>query len=544
MKRAFLLLAMLMTEVAAAASFAIVNQDAAGTGLNDTTPFSPVGGNTATTLGQARLNVIAEAGRIWGLRFNSAQTVVVEAQMKADTCTTTSATLASAGPVTFFTTSSAPNVLVPAALADAMNGANINNRNDIRLSINSNVGNGSGCLNGRSFYLGLDHNPGGNVDLLNVLLHEFAHGLGFVSITDSAGVTPVAGKFTSYEQRVFSEATGKFWPEMTDGERAAASTASGVLVYNGPAVNVQLSAYTLSTGLSAGGHLRLYAPSTYNSGASVSHWDTVANPNLLMEPFVTSNPLGLTDLTGCVMLDMGWPSARCPDNSAANTPPVAQSQTVSAIEDTALSITLRGIDADSGLLTYSIVSAPTRGALSPPASLTSTSGVTYVYTPGSNFNGTDSFAFQVSDGQTSSTPATVTINVAAVNDAPVATAQSVTVQTGQSLPINLLGSDAEGSALSYAVLVNPSNGVLSGAAPALTYMPNGGFIGTDTLQFQVNDGMLSSAPATVTITVTPVTVAATSGGGGGGGGGGSIDPQLLVLLAGLFWLARVRINRH
>lgn len=534
MRLALPLFAIFMAEIASAASFSIINQDAAGAGLNDTTAFTPVGGNTATTLGQARLNVIIEAGRIWGARLSSTQTIVVEAQMKADTCTTNSATLASAGPITFFSTSSAPNVLVPAALADAINGANINNRNDIRLSINSNIGSDAGCLNGRSFYLGLDHNNGGNVDLLNVLLHEIGHGLGFVSITDSAGVTPVAGKFSSYEQRIFSEATGKFWPDMTDGERAAAGTASGVLVYNGPSVNAQLSAYTMSTGLSTGGHLRLYAPATYNSGASVSHWDTVTNPNLLMEPFVTPNPFGLIDLTGCALLDMGWPGARCPDNGAANTPPVALSQTVSAIEDTPLPITLRGADADSGLLTYSIVSAPTRGTLTPPASLTSTNGVIFTYTPGSNLNGADSFAFQVSDGQANSSPANVNINVAAVNDAPVAIAQSVSAQSGQSLLITLTGSDTENSALSYTVLTGPANGTLSGVAPALNYTPSGGFTGTDTMQFQVSDGALTSAPAAVTITVTAITISS------GGGGGGNMDMQLLGLLISLFWLARAR----
>ncbi len=533
-----LLGAMLLAETSLAATFTIINQDAAGLGLNDAAAFTPVGGNTATTLGQARLNVLAEAGRIWGLRLGSTQPIVVEARMQTQACTTTSAVLATAGPVTYFTSNAEPNVLVPAALTDALSGSNVNSRNDINVTINSAIGSGPSCLGGRSFYLGFDHNTGGNVDLLNVLLHEFGHGLGFVSLTNSTGAPVVAGKFSSFEQRLYSETLGKFWPTMTDSERVSAGISNGALVFNGPAVNAQSS--RLTAGLSSpGGRLRLYAPSTYDSGSSVSHWDTVASyldtamatRSLLMEPFITANPLGATDLTGCVMQDMGWPSARCPDFTGGdNTPPLAFGRTVNVIEDTSVAILLTGNDADgSGLLTYSIVSNPTRGALTPPASLTSATGVTFVYAPGANLNGADSFTFQVSDGQALSTPATVTINVMAVNDAPVATPQVVSVQSGQSLAITLSGTDVDlvpGTALTYTVVSNPVSGTLSGSAPALSYTPNASFTGSDSVQFRVNDGTLNSATASISITVTAPPMAASSS----GGGGGSFDPAWLVLL--------------
>jgi len=372
-------------------------------------------------LGQARLNVIAEAGRVWGLRLSSTQTIVIEAQMAAKPCTATTATLASAGPKTFFTLNSAPAVLLPAALADALTSTNYNNRNDISLTLSSTIGSTSSCLNGRSFYLGFDHANGTNVDLLNVLLHELGHGLGFLSLTDSTGAPSVAGEFTGFEQYVYSETLGKFWPAMTKAERASASIETGRLVYNGPAVNANLGGYTSSTGLSSpGAHLRLYAPSTFDDGSSVSHWDSVAFPNLLMEPSITANPQGLTDLTGCVLKDLGWPSARCPDSVAANTPPVGLAQTVAVAGDAATPVTLLGTDPDSTSLTYSIVTRPTRGTLTAPVSLTGSNGVTYTYTASSNLTGTDSFSFQVSDGTSTSPPATVTLTITA-NEPPVAT---------------------------------------------------------------------------------------------------------------------------
>src|SRR5205085_1127120 len=57
---------------ALAATFVISNADGAGEGFNDPTPFSPVGGNNATTLGGARLAVFQAAGAIWGGQLASA----------------------------------------------------------------------------------------------------------------------------------------------------------------------------------------------------------------------------------------------------------------------------------------------------------------------------------------------------------------------------------------------------------------------------------------------------------------------------------------
>jgi hypothetical protein len=75
-----------------------------------------------------------------------------------------------------------------------------------------------------------------------------------------------------------------------------------------PGVNVKL---LLDPDFQAGttdGYVRLYAPSIVALGSSISHWDTSATPNLLMEPFITSDltpSLGL-DLTPYLFEDIGW----------------------------------------------------------------------------------------------------------------------------------------------------------------------------------------------------------------------------------------------
>jgi hypothetical protein len=54
--------------------------------------------------------------------------------------------------------------------------------------------------------------------------------------------------------------------------------------------------------------VRLYAPATVALGSSISHFDTVASPNLLMEPFINSDLRSATnlDLTPSLMQDVGW----------------------------------------------------------------------------------------------------------------------------------------------------------------------------------------------------------------------------------------------
>ena len=67
--------------------------------------------------------------------------------------------------------------------------------------------------------------------------------------------------------------------------------------------------------------------------------------------------------------------------------------------------------------------------------------------------------------------------------------------------ITLTGSDADNHPLTYEVVTQPDNGVLSGTAPNLTYTSSGDFTGTDSFTFRVHDGFDYSATATVSISV-------------------------------------------
>ena len=164
---------------------------------------------------------------------------------------------------------------------------------------------------------------------------------------------------------------------------------------------------------------------------------------------------------------------------------MATAQSVSTAEDTAKAITLAATDANSNPLTYVIATQPAHGTLSGTAP-------NVTYTPASNYNGSDSFTFKANDGIADSSPATVSITVTAVNDVPVATAQSVSTALNTAKAITLAGSDVENSALTYTIVTQPAHGTLSGTAPNVTYTPTTGYSGADSFTFRVSDGTANS----------------------------------------------------
>ena len=174
--------------------------------------------------------------------------------------------------------------------------------------------------------------------------------------------------------------------------------------------------------------------------------------------------------------------------------PTANAQSITTAEDVPVSISLSGSDPDGDTLTFAIVTPPANGALSGSAP-------NLTYTPSADFNGADSFTFTVNDGTLDSEPATVSISVTPVNDAPVAKPKSVVTQLNASVPVELTGSDVDGDALTFQILTQPLHGTLSGTAPDLTYTPAGDYTGADSFTFAVSDGQVQSNPATVNIVV-------------------------------------------
>lgn len=190
-------------------------------------------------------------------------------------------------------------------------------------------------------------------------------------------------------------------------------------------------------------------------------------------------------------------SYQIPVTTPVNQAPVATAATTSTNEDTSVAILLKGTDPENSPLTYSVVSTPTKGAITGTAP-------NLTYSPSADFNGSDGFTFRVNDGSLNSATATVSITVMPVNDAPVANAKSVTTSEDTALGIVLTGTDKDLNTLAFSVVTGPSNGALAGTPPNLTYSPAANFNGSDQFTFRVNDGTVNSATATVSISVTSV----------------------------------------
>ena len=105
-----------------------------------------------------------------------------------------------------------------------------------------------------------------------------------------------------------------------------------------------------------------------------------------------------------------------------------------------------------------------------------------------------------------SAPATLFINVQAVNDPPVAVDDSSAVleDSGANV-IDVLANDTdiENDLLSVTAVTQPANGSVSFSATGVSYTPTGNFFGTDTFTYTVSDGDLSDV-GEVTVTVAPV----------------------------------------
>ncbi|WP_395347357.1 Ig-like domain-containing protein [Variovorax sp. UC122_21] len=191
--------------------------------------------------------------------------------------------------------------------------------------------------------------------------------------------------------------------------------------------------------------------------------------------------------------------------TAVNDTPVASNDTLAATEDTPLTIpaaTLLGNDTDADGDTLTITSV--QGAVNGTVSLV---GGNVVFTPAANFNGAASFTYTVSDGNGGSSTATVTVNVAAVNDAPVATndVASTPINTPlANIPVLANDTDVDGDALTVtsATLANPAQGTVTvNPNGTLNFTPASNVTGTVVINYTVSDGNGGTASATLTVNV-------------------------------------------
>ncbi|MFP4417515.1 MAG: Ig-like domain-containing protein, partial [Chitinispirillaceae bacterium] len=177
-----------------------------------------------------------------------------------------------------------------------------------------------------------------------------------------------------------------------------------------------------------------------------------------------------------------------------NRAPVADAQSVVTDEDESVAITLTGSDPDGEELTYTVDAAPANGTLSGTAP-------DLTYTPDENFNGTDQLTFSVTDGDLTD-EATVSIQIDAVNDAPVLDAIAAqSVEENATLEFTATASDVDGDELSFSAAGLPQGAAFE--AGTFSWKPGFDQAGSYTVTVTVTDGSLEDEQD-VTITVTNV----------------------------------------
>jgi len=238
---------------------------------------------------------------IWEKYLISTQTIRIKAAWSK---TITNTVLAETGATRLYRNSASipnlpyANVWYPTPLAEALSGKDLNAADfEMTITLNANI----------NWYLGTDAKAqAGKYDIVTVLLHEIAHGLGFsssMSVNDSQGLYGQSG--SAYVFDTF----------MQDSNKVKLTNSS---VYGNPSIDLKtlLISNSLYFGLKnpvfANNLPRLFAPSPFKSGSSFSHFDestyTVGSANSLMSPSVRAAEVNHTpgDLLLNCLNEIGW----------------------------------------------------------------------------------------------------------------------------------------------------------------------------------------------------------------------------------------------
>ena len=180
--------------------------------------------------------------------------------------------------------------------------------------------------------------------------------------------------------------------------------------------------------------------------------------------------------------------------------PIVVGENATLLEDGSISFSSSALlandtDIDGGSLSVTGAGGAVNGSVN-------FSDGTVTYTPNANFSGADSFTYTISDGQGGTATATVTLEVTAVNDAPVGQDSSAGGDEDAAIEGVVSATDVDGDTLNYSVGSGPSNGLVTvNKNGSYVYTPNSNYHGADTFTYIATDGKGGTATGTVTLTV-------------------------------------------
>jgi len=125
------------------------------------------------------------------------------------------------------------------------------------------------------------------------------------------------------------------------------------------------------------------------------------------------------------------------------------------------------------------------------------------YTPNSNYTGSDTFKYTITDNNGADSTADVNVNIEGENDAPVAKDDSVDTNINTTVTIDVLenDSDTDGDTITIKSVTQPQNGETTIDNGKVKYTPNDNYTGSDTFSYTIKDENGAEDSAIVTVTV-------------------------------------------
>ena len=194
-----------------------------------------------------------------------------------------------------------------------------------------------------------------------------------------------------------------------------------------------------------------------------------------------------------------------------NNPPEAMADSYVGQEDQSLVVTAPGVlvnDVDPDTADVLAVSAWASGS---GGVVSGSSDGSFSFAPTPDFDGVAAFSYTVTDGNGSSDTAVVQVSLVAQPDAPVANDDEASTQQDQAVTVDVAtnDSDADGdlNRSTVAVIADPAFGsAVSHGDGTITYVPDSGFVGSDSFGYEICDDTdrCASAAVSVVVTETPV----------------------------------------
>ena len=343
----------------------------------------------------------------------------------------------------------------------------------------------------------------------NIIIFKYPTGIGNINVSgstalcigDSVVLTATNGTIYNWNTgekiaSIVKSTAGTYTVTITDATGCISTATKTVTINPKPTATITT---TGESNINSGGFATLTA-----SGGSTYVWSTGDKTAAISVNVTGVYTVTVTNNNGCM--------AVATKTIGLNQPPTLTNTTPSVQEDIPLSgsVASNASDADNNLNPngFGVTDSPKNGTI-----VMNPNG-TFTYTPKANFNGIDSVHYKACDLSGACTIATMIFTVNPVNDPPILTNSTPSVQEDIPLSGNVVpnASDVDSNLdnNSFALTNTPLNGTISmSPSGAYTYTPKLNFNGIDSVHFKVCDLSGACDTATLIFTVTPINDAPT-----------------------------------